>query len=877
MSATLCRACGTAALSTDARFCHACGLPVTSGFDAPLRARLLLTAGDQPNGRPSDAPLVGRTWELNTLGGIFDEAVNGAGCIVGITGPAGIGKSRLARETAAIAGARGIPVFGAYCESHACDIPFRTVAHLVRAALEIDQHTTDTARSRLRERFGDADPEDLLLLDDLLGIRDLSVPLPDVAPDARSRRLITLINSASLARSAPAVYVIEDAHWIDRASASMLANMLAVLPHTPSLVLITYRPEYRGALSQISGAQVLALRPLIGAQASALTAELLGADGSVTEAAAQVTARAAGNPLFTEEIVRDLAERGVLRGRRGEYQKRGDLEVQVPATLQATIGARIDRLDATAKRTLNAAAVIGLRFGAALLTALDEKADVSALIEAELVDRVRFTAHDEYAFRHPLIRAVAYESQLKSDRGQLHRRLAKALEKSHDSGDDQAALIAEHLEAAADLRGAFDWHMRAATWSRNRDVAAARERWRRAQHMADRIPQDHPGRLSMRIAPRTLLCGTGFRVGGSGDTADFAELRDLCTAARDQRSLAVGMAGMVQARFMSSRVREAADLATELAQLLEEIGDPALTVSLSSAVLGPKHEVGEVTEVLRFARRVIDAAQGDLGQGKLIFAVPVPTAIAIRGIARICLGMPDWKTDFDQAMVRARTLDAFSFSGVSWYSYVMPLVYGVTRPHAAMLRDTADTLALAEQTGDNLGLDLARSARGIALIHNGGSDRDAGLQLLVTTCEREHGWHRRFSSIQSVVEAYTAREQARRGDTDNAVNLARHAVAHNSAAGSIMWNIPATAALVEVLLARGLDRDLAEADAVIAQWASVMSELGVTLYEVWSLRMRAQLAHARKEESSYQELRERYRRKSAELGFEGHISLAASM
>ena len=156
------------------------------------------------------------------------------------------------------------------------------------------------------------------------------MPLPEVAPDARRRRLITLINSASLARRTPAVYVVEDAHWIDEASESMLANLLAVLPHTPSLVLITYRPEYRGALGRLPGAQVVALRPLSGAQASALTTELLGAHGSVTEVAAQVTARAAGNPFFAEEIVRDLAERGVLHGRRGEYQSHADAtDVQV--------------------------------------------------------------------------------------------------------------------------------------------------------------------------------------------------------------------------------------------------------------------------------------------------------------------------------------------------------------------------------------------------------------------------------------------------------------------------------------------------------------------------------------------------------------------
>ena len=143
----------------------------------------------------------------------------------------------------------------------------------------------------------------------------------------------------------PAVYVIEDAHWIDEVSESMLADFLAVIPQTPSLVLITYRPEYHGALTRVSGAQTIALRPLTDAQTSALTAELLGSDASIGGLAAQIAARAAGNPFFVEEIVRDLAERGVLHGEPGAYLLRGDVaDVEVPATLQATIGARIDRL-----------------------------------------------------------------------------------------------------------------------------------------------------------------------------------------------------------------------------------------------------------------------------------------------------------------------------------------------------------------------------------------------------------------------------------------------------------------------------------------------------------------------------------------------------
>ena len=197
-------------------------------------------------------------------------------------------------------------------------------------------------------------PDDLVLLDDLLGIRDADTALPDVAPDARRRRLTALINSASLARNDPAVFVIEDVHWIDAASESLLTDFLAVVPQIPTLTLITYRPEYRGPLSQVAGAQTIAIRALSDEHTAALTAQLVGTDTVVSDLAARVAERAGGNPFFAEEMVRDLAERGVLDGQPGAYSLRGDTDdADVPATLHATIGARIDRLEPDAKRTLN--------------------------------------------------------------------------------------------------------------------------------------------------------------------------------------------------------------------------------------------------------------------------------------------------------------------------------------------------------------------------------------------------------------------------------------------------------------------------------------------------------------------------------------------
>ena len=170
-----------------------------------------------------------------------------------------------------------------------------------------------SARARIRAGAADADAEDLLLLDDLLGIGDPDVALPQIDPDARRRRLTALVNAASLSRESPAVYIVEDAHWIDEVSESMLAEFLTVIPQTPLLVLATYRPEYQGALTRVPGAQTIALAPLRDSETAALIAGLLGPDPSIGELAGTIADRAAGNPFFAEEIVRELAERGVLR------------------------------------------------------------------------------------------------------------------------------------------------------------------------------------------------------------------------------------------------------------------------------------------------------------------------------------------------------------------------------------------------------------------------------------------------------------------------------------------------------------------------------------------------------------------------------------
>ncbi len=362
------------------------------GADEPVCARRLVAIAPRHGlvGR-AEASLVGRRWEMAALDAMVDRAIGGRGGVVGVAGPPGIGKSRVAREAAALAAGRGVEVFWTFCESHAGDIPFHVVAQLLRAGTGVADLDGEAARARVREELPDADPQDLLLFDDLLGIADPDMALPAIDPDARRRRLTAMVNAATLARTTPALFVIEDAQWIDAVSESMLADFLAVVPQTASMALITFRPEYQGALRRVPGAQTIALAPLGDSDTAALLGELLGSDPSVGDVSAAIAERAAGNAFFAEEMVRELVQRGVLTGERGGYVCRSDAaEVGVPATVQAAIdGAHRppqQRGQADVERGVGDRRP--LRHAAAHRTG--DRSGARRAARAELIDQVRF-------------------------------------------------------------------------------------------------------------------------------------------------------------------------------------------------------------------------------------------------------------------------------------------------------------------------------------------------------------------------------------------------------------------------------------------------------------------------------------------------------
>jgi len=552
--------------------------------------------------------------------------------------------------------------------------------------------------------------------------------------------------------------------------------------------------------------------------------------------------------------------------------------VTVPATLHATLAARIDRLSPGAKRTLNAAAVIGSRLDAELLASVVDSAQVAPLIEADLVEQVIASPRAEYSFRHPLIRAVAYESQLKSDRAALHRRLAVAIEQ-RDSGsaDENAALIAEHLEAASELPGAYAQHMRAGSWLMTRDIVAARRSWERARQVADALPSGFPDRIALCIHPRTMLCSSTWRVGGSADETGFADLRELCTTSGNYVSLAAGLSGAMLSLTMANRHHESVRLASEQIALFDSAVDPMSIFAVMSAAMFAKLHAGEVAEALRVAQSVIDLLADDGSKGN-IWGLGSPLAVALlyRAHGRASLGERSWRADLKRAIAIQRDLPgAAALVIVVTYGYTLAVTNGLLLPDPAALSETADVLRNAEKSGDDVALALAQVAHGLLLTHAAPTDHGNGTELMSEG--REAQLRQRNLLGVAMVDIRTALLKADTGDVDDAIAIARATVNELTDSGEVLIRGAASAALVAALLVRGNDTDLHEAQAVIARLAAALVEPGFVLNELSLLRMRALVARARGDDAAYRDLVNRYRGMAKRLGFEGHIAMAEAM
>jgi class 3 adenylate cyclase/predicted ATPase len=401
---------------------------------------------------------VGRDAEMDQLRQAAEQARTGRGQIVAVVGEPGVGKSRLFYEFSRSRRTQDWLVLEASSVSYGKATPFLPLADLLRSYFRIDDR--DDARSirakvtgvllTLDRSLDDAVPAVMWLLD-VLGAGDAFLALE---PARRRQRAIDAVKRLLVRESAvqPLLLIFEDLHWIDAETQRVLDSLVESLPTAAVLLAVNYRPEYRHGWGGKTYYRQLRIDPLSPACADELLQGLIGGDPGVEPLKRLLIERTEGNPLFIEESVRTLVETGVLVRDAGACRLARAVEtIAVPATVQAIIAARIDRLRPELKRLLQAASVVGKDVPIGLLESIaDMPADelrpgLAELRAAEFLYETRLFPDLEYTFKHALTHEVAYGSILQDRRRALHATLVEALERLHaDRLVEQVEVLAHH-------------------------------------------------------------------------------------------------------------------------------------------------------------------------------------------------------------------------------------------------------------------------------------------------------------------------------------------------------------------------------------------------------------------------------------------------
>jgi class 3 adenylate cyclase/tetratricopeptide (TPR) repeat protein len=401
---------------------------------------------------------VGRQAELAVLHQALAQAGAGHGQVVAMVGEAGVGKSRLVYECLHSHRTQGWLVLESASVSYGKATPYGPVLDLLKRYTHVeDRDDTRTIRAKvtgqvltLDEALQDTVPALLWLLDTLPDDH----PFLTLDPPQRRRRTLDALKRLVIRESQvqPVLLVFEDLHWIDAETQALLESLVESLPTVRLLLLVNYRPEYQHGWGSKTYYTQLRLDPLEPASAAEVLQALLGDHPSLAPLTPLLIARTGGNPFFLEESVHTLVETGALVGERQAYRLATALDsLQVPATVQAVLAARIDRVPPEDKRLLQTAAVIGTEVPWPLLQAIANVPEealhqgLTRLQAAEFLYEARLFPELAYTFKHALTHEVAYGSLLQERRRALHARIVEAMEGlSADRLTDQVERLAHH-------------------------------------------------------------------------------------------------------------------------------------------------------------------------------------------------------------------------------------------------------------------------------------------------------------------------------------------------------------------------------------------------------------------------------------------------
>src|SRR5262245_15502573 len=568
---------------------------------------------------------VGRQQELMALQQALERAGTGHGQVVALVGEAGVGKSRLVYEFVHSHYTPGWLVLESASVSYGKATPYFPVIDLLKRYVHVeDADDVRTVRARvtgqvltLDETLQETIPALLWLLDVLPD----DSPFRTLEPAQRRQRTLEALKRVLLRESQgqPLLLVFEDLHWIDAETQALLDSLIESLPTARLLLLVNYRPAYEHGWGSKTYYTQLRLDPLPPASAESFLDALLGPDPSLAPLKWLLIQRTEGNPFFLEESVRTLVETGVLVGEPGAYCLAQALPtIQVPATVQAVLAARIDRLPPEEKQLLQAAAVIGTEVPLSLLQAIAELPEAALyrglahVQAAEFLYETRLFPERAYTFKHALTQQVAYQSLLTSTRQRYHTQLARNLEaRFPETVETQPELLAHHYTEADLGAQAIPYWQRAGQRALERSAhAEAINHLSKGLEVLKTMPDtpEHPRQeLDLQIVLGPALVITKGPASPAVEQV-YTRARELCQQVGETSQLFPVLWGLWRLYHNRGEYQRARALGEQLLSLAQQVRDAALLLEAHHALWATLFWSGE------FA-----SARTHLEQGKALY------------------------------------------------------------------------------------------------------------------------------------------------------------------------------------------------------------------------------------------------------------------
>jgi class 3 adenylate cyclase/tetratricopeptide (TPR) repeat protein len=593
---------------------------------------------------------VGRETELEELGKAAKEVQRGHGQIVAVVGEPGVGKSRLFYEFTQSHRRRGWVILEAGSVSYGRATPYLPVIDLLKACFRIEAQDDERRISeKVRAKLLTLDRALEPTLPALLALLDVPVEngeWQDLDPPQRRARTLQAVNRVLLCESqvSPLALVLEDLHWIDSESEALLDSLVDGLPSSRMLLLVNYRPEYRHGWASKTYYTQLRIDPLPPANAEEFLEVLLGSHAGLRELKRLLIGRTEGNPFFLEESVRALVETGGLAGERNAYRLARPLEaIQVPATVQAVLAARIDRLPPEEKGLLQTAAVIGKDAPFALLAAIAEQTELDLrrtlghLEAGEFLYETKFFAESQYTFKHALTHEVAYQSLLHERRRALHAGIVRVIEKLYeDRLSEWVERLAHHAIRGEIWEKAVDYYRQAGAKaflrSAYREAVASFDQARRALQRLPETRETLEQAVDLRFELRNSLLPLGEH---SRYAEHLQEAERLASRLGDQHRLGWLAAYMTAYLYLMGDQHRALDWGTRALTIAERLDDRSLQVPTNTWVGQVHYYRGEYRRAATFFGRNIKTLGGALAYER--FGLPQLPSVHSRTCLVWCL------------------------------------------------------------------------------------------------------------------------------------------------------------------------------------------------------------------------------------------------